>query len=123
MEVRLEACRSHWKPLPELAPHHGLLQVVLDSSVNAVHLALLRAKEPTVEAETRLAELRRRLLSEGPAAHDRREQYTLLFDAESVARLHRDLWSSLTAGLNPWWRLAIRTYNILAPVPETALHR
>lgn len=120
---RLEICQRRHAPLPELAEHHGLLQVVLDPYVNAVHLSLLRAKEPKAETEVRLGELRRRLLAEGPGALDRREQSALLFDAESVAALHRELWSSPSAALNPWWRLAIRTYNVIAPAPETALHR
>jgi membrane glycosyltransferase len=121
----LEACRRHTPPLPELAPDYGLMQAVLDPYVNAVHLALLRERDqaPDAAAETRFAPLRERLLREGPGALPAREKLALLLDADSMAALHRDLWSLPADRLAAWWRTAIRAYNVLAPAPQTALYR
>ncbi len=121
----LDACRRHTPPLPELAPDYGLMQAVLDPYVNAVHLALLREREqaPGVAAEVRFAPLRERLLLEGPGALVARDKLALLLDAESMAILHRDLWSLPAERLATWWRTAIRAYNVLAPAPQTALYR
>ncbi len=121
----LEACRRHTPPLPELAPDYGLMQAVLDPYVNAVHLALLRERDqaPDPAAEQRFAPLRERLLREGPAALAPRDKLALLLDADSMAALHRDLWSQPAERLAAWWRTAIRSYNVLAPAPQTALYR
>ncbi|MCU0791599.1 MAG: glucans biosynthesis glucosyltransferase MdoH [Opitutaceae bacterium] len=121
----LEACRRHTPPLPELAPEYGLMQAVLDPYVNAVHLALLRERDqaPGVAAEVRFAPLRERLLREGPSALAARDKLALMLDAESMAILHRDLWSLPSERLAAWWRTAIRAYNVLAPAPQTALYR
>jgi membrane glycosyltransferase len=121
----LEACRRHTPPLPELAPEYGLMQAVLDPYVNAVHLALLRERDqaPGAAAEVRFAPLRERLLREGPGALAARDKLALMLDAESMAILHRDLWSLPSERLAAWWRTAIRAYNVLAPAPQTALYR
>lgn len=121
----LEACRRHPSPVPELAGDYGLLQAVLDPYVNAVHLALLRERDqkPDPAAEQRFAPLRARLLREGPQALGSRDKVALLLDADSIAALHRELWSSPSDRLAEWWRAAIRSYNILAPAPRTALYR
>ncbi len=121
----LEACRRHTPPLPELAPDYGLMQAVLDPYVNAVHLALLRERDhaPDAASEERFAPLRERLLREGPSALAPRDKLALLLDADSMAALHRDLWSLPAERLSTWWRTAIRAYNVLAPAPQTALYR
>jgi membrane glycosyltransferase len=121
----LDACRRHAPPLPELAPDYGLMQAVLDPYVNAVHLALLRERDQTQTPsnEERFTLLRERLLREGPAALAARDKVSLLLDAESMAALHRDLWSLPADRLSAWWRTAIRAYNVLAPAPQTALYR
>ena len=121
----LEACRRHAPPLPELAADYGLMQAVLDPYVNAVHLALLRERDhnPVPAGEDRFAPLRDRLLREGPAALGARDKLALLLDADSMAELHRDLWSLPAERLSAWWRTAIRAYNVLAPAPQTALYR
>ncbi|HEX2100120.1 MAG TPA: glucans biosynthesis glucosyltransferase MdoH, partial [Candidatus Synoicihabitans sp.] len=124
LEERLEACRRHVAPLPELESDHGLLQAVLDPYVNAVHLSMLRGKDHTPAAsEERFAELRERLLHDGPQALTRSEKLSLLQDADSLAELHLQLWSRPGSRLAPWWQLAIRQYNVIAPVPQTALYR
>jgi membrane glycosyltransferase len=101
------------------------MQAVLDPYVNAVHLALLREREqaPDAVSEERFAPLRERLLREGPSALPAREKLAIMLDADSMAALHRDLWSLPTDRLAAWWRTAIRTYNVLAPAPQTALYR
>jgi membrane glycosyltransferase len=121
----LDACRRHAPPLPELAPDYGLMQAVLDPYVNAVHLALLRERDqtPAQASEERFAPLRERLLREGPTALTPRDKLALLLDADSMAALHRDLWSLPAERLSTWWRTAIRAYNVLAPAPQTALYR
>jgi membrane glycosyltransferase len=121
----LEACRRHAPPLPELAADYGLMQAVLDPYVNAVHLALLREREqaPDAASEERFAPLRDRLLREGPGSLPARDKLALLLDADSMAALHRDLWSLPAERLSSWWRTAIRAYNVLAPAPQTALYR
>ena len=121
----LEACRLHARPLPELAGDYGLMQAVLDPYVNAVHLALLRERDhaPDPATEGRFAPLRARLLHEGPGALAPKEKTALLLDADSMAALHRELWSQPADRLAAWWRTAIRAYNVLAPAPQTALYR
>ena len=121
----LDACRRHAPPLPELSADYGLMQAVLDPYVNAVHLALLRERDhgPASVGEERFAPLRERLLREGPGALGSRDKLALLLDADSMAALHRDLWSLPAERLSAWWRTAIRAYNVLAPAPQTALYR
>lgn len=119
----LEACRRHTPPLPELAADYGLMQAVLDPYVNAVHLALLRERDLTPVAEGRFGPMREKLLSEGPAALGSRDKLALLLDADSMAILHRELWSRPADRLAAWWRTSIRAYNVIAPAPQTALYR
>lgn len=109
---------------PEFAEDYGLLQAVLDPYVNAVHVSLLREKRPpSSEERDRFATLREKLVTAGPAAISRRDKLALLMDAQSMIRLHRDIWSRPGSALAEWWRYAIRQYNHLAPAPATALDR
>jgi membrane glycosyltransferase len=119
----LEACSRHTPPLPELAADYGLMQAVLDPYVNAVHLALLRERDQPAVVEGRFAPLRAKLLREGPSALSAKDKLALLLDADSMSELHRDLWSMPTERLAAWWRTAIRSYNVVAPAPQTALYR
>ncbi len=124
LEEHLKKCEERHPPLPELASDYGLLQAVLDPYVNAVHLALLRDKEYASRAtEERFAQLREKLLTEGPRGLTPREKVTLLMDHESMATLHFELWSRPASRLAEWWRVAIRHYNVIAPAPQTALYR
>ncbi len=120
----MERCHLQPPPLAELAEDHGLLQAVLDPYVNAVHVALLREKETTPRAnESRFNLLREKLLRSGPSALSTKDKNALLVDADSMTELHMELWSSPPECLAEWWRIAIRHYNVLTPVPPTALHR
>jgi membrane glycosyltransferase len=120
-----QAAHSSRPPIPpEFAADYGLLQALLDPYVNAIHVSLLREKQlsPSEDGD-RFAELRERLIAEGPAALSTRDKLTLLMDALSMIRLHRDLWSRPASSLAEWWQHAIRQYNQLAPAPTTALDR
>jgi membrane glycosyltransferase len=124
LAAQIEQCREHTAPLPELADDLGLMEVVLDPYVNALHIALLRERErkPTGRGE-QLAILRERLLREGPRELTKAEKISLLQDDDTVAELHREVWSRPTEKLARWWQLAIRHYNVIAPAPPTVLSR
>jgi len=119
----LSECYRHLQPIEPLRADYGLMQAVLDPYINAMHIALLRQRRTTGEAGEWFAELRQRLLREGPAEFSNREKMALLLDADSMIWLHRELWTRPDAGLSGWWRLAIRQYNVLTATPTTALYR
>ncbi|MDR0901943.1 MAG: glucans biosynthesis glucosyltransferase MdoH [Opitutaceae bacterium] len=123
LRASLEACRKHMRPLEALRADYGLLQAVLDPYVNAVHVSMLRQRAPGGESRDHFALLRERLLRDGPGALDPREKLSLLLDADSMIRLHRELWRAPAPALAEWWRLAIRQYNVLTAAPITALYR
>jgi membrane glycosyltransferase len=124
LKGHLDACRGGPRPLAELAPDYGLVQAVLDPYVNAVHVSLLREKDPIRKPEqTHLDVLRERLLQDGPGSLTAREKTSLLMDPDSVVWLHSHIWSRPAAALASWWQLAIRQYNMLTPVPPTGLYR
>ncbi len=110
--------------LPELASHRGVLQAVLDPYVNAAHVSLLRAKDdPPPATGLRLAALRDRLIREGPGALEPRELLALLADVDSMVALHEEIWEAPSQRLAPWWRTALRYYQVVAPPPQTAFTR
>jgi len=123
LEQNLAECYRHLQPIPPLRPDYGLLQAVLDPYVNALHVSLLRQKRPTEESREWFAQLRDKLLREGPAALTLKEKMSLLMDAESMSGLHRELWNTPAESLAEWWRLAMRQYNVLTAAPTTALYR
>ncbi len=89
--------------------HYGILRVVLDPFVNAVHIALLRRSRVHAKHKGEyLAALSDRLLSSGPGALTVRETHALLWDSGELARVHRDLWTRPGTRLDPWWRFALR---------------
>ncbi len=120
----LEECYQHMQPIPELRKDYGLMQAILDPYVNAVHVSLLRQRRPGSYSVRRyFVELRRRLLADGPDQLTTREKLALLLDPESMNWLHEQLWKQPPAKLSPWWRLAMRQYNVLTATPVTALYR
>lgn len=124
LENRLEDCRQHTAPLPELAADLGLMEVVLDPYVNALHLALLREREHVPPARSqRMARLSERLLREGPPKLTKAEKLSLLQDYEALVHLHTEIWSRPADRLATWWQHAIRHYNVITPAPPTVLHR
>src|SRR5262249_44514191 len=123
LHQNLAECYRHLSPLEPLRADYGLMQAVLDPYVNAMHVALLRQRKQTEEAREWFAQLRERLLRDGPARFSTREKMALLLDADSMIALHRELWSSRGQDLAEWWRLAMRQYNVLTTAPTTALYR
>jgi membrane glycosyltransferase len=120
----LEACYRHMLPIRELRKDYGLMQAILDPYVNAVHVSLLRQRRPGSYSVRRyFVELRRRLLADGPEKLTTREKMALLLDPESMNWLHEQLWKLPAEQLSPWWRLAMRQYNVLTATPVTALYR
>ena len=97
---------------PEYASHYGLLQAILDPYIHAIHVSLLRVREQ-VSDRTReySAELQSKLLARGPDSLTVEERNNLLWDAEALTALHRDLWISSGDALAQWWRQALRHYN------------
>ena len=124
LEHNLEECYRQMQPIRELRKDYGLMQAILDPYVNAVHVSLLRQRRPGSYSVRRyFVELRRRLLADGPDKLAVREKLALLLDAESMNWLHEQLWKQPPAQLSPWWRLAMRQYNVLTATPVTALYR
>lgn len=97
---------------PGYADHYGLLQAVLDPYIHAIHVSLLRLREQVSE-KTRghYADLRSRLLADGPSSLTTEERNNLLWDAEALIMVHKDLWISPDSGLDRWWQQALRHYN------------
>jgi membrane glycosyltransferase len=124
LDKNLRAIRHRMDPPDWLAPHYGIMQVVLDPYLNAAHSSLLRHKPTAGHRVTRdLHELQVRLLAKGPAVLNRREQMAVLMNAQAVADLHDQVWRMPESSLSPWWRLAIRHFNTLTDRPQTALYR
>jgi membrane glycosyltransferase len=123
LRQNLAECYRHLQPIEPLRADHGLMQAVLDPYVNAMHVALLRQRRASEEAREWFAQLRQRLLHEGPELFSKKEKMALLLDADSMIWLHRELWSSPQESLAEWWRLAMRQYNVLTSAPTTALYR
>lgn len=123
LQQNLAECYRHLPPFEPLRADYGLLQAVLDPYINAMHVALLRQRRPSEEAQEWFSQLREKLLRDGPTALATKEKMALLLDADSMIWLHRELWSCPAAGLAEWWRLAMRQYNVLTASPTTALYR
>jgi membrane glycosyltransferase len=123
LRQNLAECYRHLPPIDPLRADYGLLQAVLDPYVNAMHVALLRQRRQTEESREWFAQLRERLLREGPGRFAPKEKMALLMDADSMIALHRELWSCPPEDLAEWWRLAMRQYNVLTFAPTTALYR
>jgi len=124
LEKNLETTRKHLAPPDWIAPHYGLMQVLLDPYLNAAHASMLRHRRLTVRPPNRyLKDLEDRLLSKGPEDLNRREQMALLLNAQAVAEIHDRIWQLPEALLSPWWKLAMRHYNSLTDRPQTALYR
>ena len=123
LRTNLAECYKHMRPIEALRDDYGLLQAVLDPYINSVHVSLLRQRKPSDESRDYFAQIRSRLLREGPAEFTTKEKMALLLDAESMMWLHRELWRLPSSALAEWWRLAVRQYNVLTAAPITALYR
>ncbi len=124
LRQNLQECYKHMQPIEALRGDYGLLQAVLDPYVNASHVSLLRQRRRgSEESRDYFAQLRSRLLRDGPQELTTKEKMSLLLDAESMLWLHRELWRRPSNQLADWWRLAVRQYNVLTTSPTTALYR
>jgi membrane glycosyltransferase len=124
LQDRVEAAHQRMKPLPELREDYGLLQAVLDPYINAVHVSILRQRTQTnEELQEYYAQLRRKLLAEGPSSLQLRDKMALLFDPDSMIWLHQQLWELPNDQLAEWWKLGIRQYNVLTQAPVGPLYR
>lgn len=124
LEKNIGATRKHLVPQDWLAPHYGIMQVLLDPYLNAAHGSLIRQRRQAVRPANRyLRDLADRLLSKGPGELSRREQMALLLNADAVSDLHDRIWRFPESQLSPWWKLAMRHYNSLTDRPQTALYR
>lgn len=72
----------------------GLIRTLTDPVANAVHISLLRRKTAHKATADYLAALRERLAVGGPEGLAGDERDALLWDADSLCRLHRDIWSA-----------------------------
>jgi membrane glycosyltransferase len=104
-------------PGDEYKNYLGLLQVVLDPYVHAIHVALLRLRGDGARREqARLSRIETELLSEGPQNLAPEEMTALLWDPESLAALHKRLWMGSPETLAHWWLYALRHYNELSTI-------
>ena len=89
LEKNIGTIRKHLAPQDWIAPHYGIMQVLLDPYLNAAHSSLLRKGRLTLRPANRyLKDLADRLLTQGPGDLNRREQMALLLNAQVVADLH-----------------------------------
>jgi membrane glycosyltransferase len=104
-------------PPPELAglgedhasesPAPGPLwtHALLSPYIQAIHLSMVRQRTHGPGDATSPSEsgLRERLLRDGPQSLNAKEKIRLLWDADTVFRLHHELWSQPDAALHPAW--------------------
>jgi len=82
-------------------------QALLSPYVQAIHLSLVRQRSKTKGSKMpalAVAHLSKRLLEQGSAELTRKEILRLLWDAEAVFWLHRELWSRPDARLHSTWK-------------------
>ncbi len=96
---------------PAHAGDLGLLRAILDPYVNAIHVSLVRyRRQASLNRRENLLRISDRLLSAGPESLTAQEKRILLWDSDSMLRLHWKLWSTPHSELHPWWRDAFRLY-------------
>ncbi|WP_309383356.1 glucans biosynthesis glucosyltransferase MdoH [Cerasicoccus frondis] len=112
MRTKLSEVHQNPPPIPELAGDYGLIRIVMDPYLNALHQQFLRERDYQPEdIRDDLADIRKRLLSEGAPALSSDDKLRLMYDLPSVRSLHQELWDSPTEQLSKWWRLALSRYN------------
>jgi membrane glycosyltransferase len=112
LDERLLNGESPFFAQPAYAEHYGLLQAVLDPYIHSVHVSLLRLRDQVSEKTREYSEeLRTKLLTRGPTSLTVEERNNLLWDADALIALHRELWVSPGHRLDTWWQGALRHYN------------
>lgn len=117
----LKEVKDRPKMQPEMEQRYGLIQVCLDPYVNGLHVSLLRRRKHPNHSREYFAYLAQKLVSHGPNSLSSKELVAVLYDQDSVTHLHYQLWSAADENLAPFWRMAIRQYNLVAPNPFTHL--
>jgi membrane glycosyltransferase len=97
---------------PAYVNDYGLLQATLDPYVHAVHVSLLRQRDQAPEKVKEYSEeLSRKLLAQGPSALLPEERIALLWNADALIGIHKEVWISPADRLHEWWLQAMRNYN------------
>jgi membrane glycosyltransferase len=100
------------QPIEALRNDFGLIQVVLDPFINALHLEFLPSrKNQTAETSQQLKRLEERLINEGAPSLSTEEKDRILSDPNTVRELNRRIWTMSDDELHRWWHLAMRRYS------------
>ena len=95
-----------------IAARAGVVSAIVDPYVNAVHRCLLRERPNRMPAiREYFGMMQEFMLREGPGLMKPHEVFALLNDADSVDRLHREVWSRPADELAPEWREAIAAHS------------
>jgi membrane glycosyltransferase len=87
------AQQQEWRAASPLPAAAGFIRAVVDPQVNALHLALLRARKGQPSRLSRHHQaLQEKALARGPDRLTDREKTVLLYDPDSMAALHRRVW-------------------------------
>jgi len=100
--------------------HSGLTDAVLDPYANAIHVSLLREKMLNPVFAERLKQLgvgqdtarplAERALEQGPQSLNDEERLLLMSDADTMSRLHRQVWIRPPEALAQAWQDAMRKF-------------
>jgi len=93
-------------PVPHVPPLWS--QALLCPYVHAIHLSMVRQRSAGAEDKQpaqSLVNLREKLMTEGPDSLKPKEKLRLLWDAETVFWLHKELWSRPGAKLHSKWEM------------------
>lgn len=100
------------QPIKELRDDYGLIQVILDPYINALHMDFLpKRSNQNSETKKALQSLGQRLLNEGAPALSNDEKQRILNDPQTVKELHEHIWKIAQDELHGWWRLAMSRYS------------
>ena len=107
----------HAPEVEEEPAEHVWTHALLCPYVQAVHLSMVRQRISKLDEPVRETQLvlRERLLREGPRAIAARDRLRLLWDAETVFWLHREIWARPDGELHPAW-LKLQTQAGASPL-------
>lgn len=107
--------KTSLEPSRKISP--GIEEAIFDPYVNAIHVSLLREKQqhPKYSEELNAAGIGlepdhgmgERVLREGPAALNGKEQILVLANPTLMTWLHRELWRRPVQSLAPDWRVLL----------------
>jgi membrane glycosyltransferase len=117
LNEHLDEVKARPQLQPEIEQRFGLVQVCLDPYVNGLHVSLLRRRKKLDHSREYFHYLSTKLITQGPNALSKRELIAVMYDPDTVTHLHYELWSSAEEMLAPFWKMAIRQYNLVATNP------